>query len=162
MAICTFCGKTAADKDVKAGICAECRSASLAGSLEATPQAKSSPDRQPSKPTHNIILTTATEVPKRQIAEVVQIVGSEAALGLNVFKDVANNWRDLLGGRSGTSQKAIKDARLICLQELRIEASNIGADAVIAVRFDFSEISTSGPGGIFFVAATGTAVKLEP
>ncbi|WP_234840845.1 YbjQ family protein [Sinorhizobium meliloti] len=80
---------------------------------------------------------------------------------MNVFRDIANNWRDFVGGRSNSAQKSLKEARTVCLDELRREASALGADAVIAVDLDYNELTTGGA-GILFVAATGTAVKLAP
>lgn len=110
----------------------------------------------------SVVLTTGLDIPGRQTAEIVQIVAAEAALGMNIFRDIANNWRDTLGGRSGSVQNILKDAREACLQELKREAFRAGADAVIAVRLNYSEASTSAGtgGGILFVAASGTAVKL--
>ncbi len=109
-----------------------------------------------------IILTTGFDVPDRRTTEIIGIVASEAALGMNIFKDIANNWRDVLGGRSTSSQTTLKEARTACLDGLRREAAKCGADAVIAVDLDYNELSTSSSGGIVFVAATGTAVKLAP
>lgn len=80
---------------------------------------------------------------------------------MSVFKDIANNWRDFVGGRSSTAQNTLRDARTACMAELRREAAALEADAVIAVSLDYNEIST-GSGGIVFVAASGTAVKLAP
>lgn len=109
----------------------------------------------------NLILTTSIDVPNREVGEVLSIVSSEAAIGMNVFKDIANNWRDFVGGRSETSQNALKDTRTACLEELKKEAVKLRADAVIAVSFAYNQLNTSGPGGILFVAASGTAVTLK-
>jgi uncharacterized protein YbjQ (UPF0145 family) len=110
----------------------------------------------------SIIMTTSIDVPNREVESVISIVASEAALGMNIFKDIANNWRDFVGGRSNTSQASLKEARSACLDGLRNEAHAAGADAVIAVDLNYNQLATSGPGGILFVAATGTAVKLKP
>ena len=107
-----------------------------------------------------MILTTGSDIPGRSIIEIVDIIGSEVAVGMNIFKDIANNWRDFVGGRSGTVQKTLKEVRTICMAELKREAVSLGAQAVIGVKFDYSEVSTAGP-GILFVAATGTAVRLN-
>jgi uncharacterized protein YbjQ (UPF0145 family) len=48
------------------------------------------------------------------------------------------------------------------LDGLRSEAYAVGADAVISVDLDYNQLATGGTGGILFVAATGTAVKLKP
>jgi len=111
--------------------------------------------------TKNLILTTSIDVPNREIGGVISIVSSEAAIGMNVFKDIANNWRDFVGGRSETSQNALRDTRVACLEGLKKEAVKLGADAVIAVSFAYNQLNTSGPGGILFVAASGTAVTLK-
>lgn len=108
-----------------------------------------------------VILTTTIDVPGREMDRTISIVASESAMGLNVFKDIANNWRDFLGGTSKTSQTALRDVREDCLNKLKIEAARVGADAVIGVDFDYNQLSTSGPGGILYVVATGTAVKLK-
>ncbi len=109
-----------------------------------------------------MILTTTIDVPGREMERAISIVASESAMGLNVFKDIANNWRDFLGGKSKTSQTALRDVREDCLEKLKMEAARVGADAVIGVDFDYNQLSTSGPGGILYVVATGTAVKLKP
>ena len=107
-----------------------------------------------------MVLTTSIDVPGQQIDHVISIVASEAAIGMNIFKDVANNFRDFFGGRSETSQNALKETREACLDGLKQDAARKGADAVIAVTFAYNQLSTSGPSGILFVAASGTAVKL--
>lgn len=111
---------------------------------------------------NNIVLTTSIDVPNRTTKEVISIVAFEAAIAMNILKDIANNWRDFFGGRSATSQNALKETREACLAGLREEAFAVGADAVIAVDFTYNQIGTINGGGILFVAATGTAVKLDP
>ncbi|WP_083638828.1 YbjQ family protein [Rhizobium oryziradicis] len=115
------------------------------------------------KKTHveTIILTTSIDIPNRKIDRVVSIVANEVAIGLNIFKDIANNWRGFIGGRSSTSEKALKEARNACLEGLKHEAAEAGANAVIAVNVNYSQISTTGSGDILFIAATGTAVVLQ-
>ncbi|WP_320188230.1 YbjQ family protein [Agrobacterium rosae] len=110
----------------------------------------------------SMILTTTINVPGRDMEGVVSIVAAESAVGLNIFKDIANNWRDFFGGKSETSQTALKDVRTDCLDKLKLEAAKVGADAVIGIDFDYNQLNTSGPGGILYVVATGTAVKLKP
>lgn len=111
---------------------------------------------------NNIILTTSIDIPNRHVDSVISIVASEAAIGMSIFKDIANNWRDFFGGRSETSQNALKETREACLEGLRMEASRMNADAVISVNFAYNQLSTGSTGGVLFVAATGTAVKLRP
>jgi uncharacterized protein YbjQ (UPF0145 family) len=99
---------------------------------------------------------------RAEIDMVLSIVAAEGTLGINVLRDIANNWRDLVGGRTVTLRNSLREARLTCLEDHRREATMAGADAVIAIDLDYSEITTQGSGGgILFVAAIGTAVSLK-
>lgn len=104
-------------------------------------------------------LSTSIEIPGRTATSSLGIVSTEVAIGMSIFKDIANTWRDFVGGRSQTVQATLKEARETCLSQLKKDASRLGADGVIAVSLNFNEVST-GSGGILFIVATGTAVKL--
>ena len=104
-------------------------------------------------------LTTTHDVPNRNIRESLGIVSAECVLGINVFRDLLGGIRDIVGGRSGTHQKALREARESCLLELAEQATELGADAVVGVDLDYSEISGGGKGMVFLVA-NGTAVRL--
>lgn len=158
---CRECGlKTdARELEAHSGVCMYCAKEKPASPVrEAHKPMAASVDSEPL----SIVMTTGLEIPGRETTEIVQIVAAEVALGMNALKDIANNWRDAFGGRSGSVQNILKDARELCLHELKREAFRAGADAVIAVRLNYSEASTTGGtgGGILFVAASGTAVKL--
>ena len=90
----------------------------------------------------------------------LEIITAECVFGMNVFRDFFAGMTDFFGGRSEASQKVLRDARRNCLQELRLEAIDIGADGVLAVDLDYSEISGKGKGMLFLVAS-GTAVKFK-
>lgn len=105
-------------------------------------------------------LTTTPEFPGREIRESLGIVTAECVLGINIFRDVLGSLRDLIGGRSGTHQKALQQARETCLEDLAQKAGELGANAVVGVDLDYSEISGGGKGMLFLVAS-GTAVRLR-
>ncbi len=104
-------------------------------------------------------LTTTHRMPNRTVRESLGIVSAECVLGINVFRDFLGGIRDVVGGRSGTHQKALREAKQSCLMELADEATALGADAVVGVDLDYSEISGGGKGMVFLVAS-GTAVRL--
>lgn len=106
----------------------------------------------------SIILTTESS-PNLPISERLDIVTAEVVIGMHLFKDIASAFSDTFGGRSKTMQKGLREARITALSELRREANAIGADAVVAVDLDYSEISGGGKSMLFLVAS-GTAVKL--
>jgi uncharacterized protein YbjQ (UPF0145 family) len=105
-----------------------------------------------------MMVTTETAPVGIEIVERVDIVTAECALGMNVFRDIAASARDFFGGRSNATQAALREAKDLVLQELREEASRVGANAIVGVSLSFSEFGT---GRMLLIVATGTAVKLE-
>ncbi|WP_440056771.1 YbjQ family protein (plasmid) [Pseudoalteromonas sp. T1lg65] len=107
-----------------------------------------------------VLLTTETH-PSLKIAKRLDVITAECAYGMNVFKDIFVSLSDTFGGRSSSIQNTLRDARKVVLDELRKEALSIGANAVIAVDLDYSEISGGGKNGMLFLVASGTAVILD-
>ncbi|WP_216594671.1 YbjQ family protein [Halomonas sp. PR-M31] len=106
-----------------------------------------------------MIVTTSSHLEGYRVTEHLDIVSAECVFGMNVFKDMFSGFRDFFGGRNKSSQNALRDARKTCLDELRKEAESLGANAVIGIDLDYSEISGDGKSMLFLVA-TGTAVKV--
>ena len=105
-------------------------------------------------------LTTTPTYPNLEIEEVKGVITAECVFGMNVFRDFFAGMTDFFGGRSEASQKVLRDARETCLNELKKEAYELGADGVIGIDLDYSEISGKGKGMLFLVAS-GTAVKFK-
>ncbi len=105
-------------------------------------------------------IVTTSHFPGREIGESLGIVGAECVLGINIFRDIMGGLRDIVGGRSATHQKALREARETCLAEIAEEAAEAGADAVVSVEFDYSEFS-GNKGGMLILACYGTAVKFK-
>mgnify|MGYP001257197003 FL=1 len=104
-----------------------------------------------------VILTTAYVVSNREIDHEIEVITSECVYGMNLFRDAFAEVRNIFGGRSKATQKVLNDLRETCLYELKALAYEKGADAVIAIDLDYSEFS----GGMLFLVASGTAVKLK-
>ena len=105
-----------------------------------------------------ILLTTET-VPSLNIVERIEIVTAEVAFGQNIFKDLFAGVRDIVGGRSEAVQKTMRDARRAALYELKKEAYEVGANAVVAVDLDYVELSSTG--SMVMLVASGTAVRID-
>jgi uncharacterized protein YbjQ (UPF0145 family) len=104
-------------------------------------------------------LTTTPTIPNREISGVLDVVSAECAYGINVLGDLLAGLTDVVGGRSGSTEKVLRDARHTVMAELRGVAFDLGADAVVGVNLAYSEFSGGGK-SMLFVVATGTAVKL--
>lgn len=167
---CEICGKAVARR--YGGACKEChtlKKRARAGDEAAAKELAdlkgedmSAPERQRARQQalDKLQVTTETMVP--EVAERLGVVTGQCALGMNIFRDFTSELVDVVGGRSGAYQKAIKEAKELCISEMKEEAYKLGADAVIAMDLDFNEIT--GGGGLFggksmiMVIATGTAV----
>ena len=107
-----------------------------------------------------MILTTTPSVEGRTIAEYKGIVFGEVITGINFIKDFGAGLRNIFGGRSGSYEKELLDARNSALRELEERAREKGgADAVIGIDIDYEVLGPNG--GMLMVTASGTAVKLN-
>jgi len=102
-----------------------------------------------------MIVTTTGSVDGRQIASYLGIVGGEAVMGSNFVRDFFASVRDTLGGRSGSYQKELRKARALAIADMKEEAEDMGADAVISIALDVEVIGDS----MLMVTVSGTAVK---
>jgi uncharacterized protein YbjQ (UPF0145 family) len=105
-----------------------------------------------------MLLTTTPSIEGQPIQEYIGIVTSETIIGANIVKDLFAGIRDIVGGRSGTYERVIEEARMSALQELEAKALKMGANAVVGIDLDFETVG--GGGSMLMVVATGTAVKV--
>ncbi|SEV86892.1 YbjQ family protein [Natrinema salifodinae] len=102
-----------------------------------------------------ITVTTTDAIEGREVTEYCGVVSGEAIIGANVVSDIASGIRDIVGGRSASYEKRIKEGREEALSDLRAEADDLGADAVVGATFDYEEMRE----GMLWVNVSGTAVK---
>ena len=105
-----------------------------------------------------MILTTTPTVEGRTIIEYKGVVFGEVITGVNFIKDIGAGLRNIFGGRSGSYEKELLDARSSALRELESRACEKGADAVVGIDIDYEVLGPNG--GMLMVTASGTAVKL--
>ena len=107
---------------------------------------------------YRMLLTTTPTIEGRPIREYLGIVTAESIIGANIVKDLFAGIRDIVGGRSGTYERVIEEARMTALHELEAKAAQLGASAVVGIDLDFETIGANG--SMLMVVATGTAVKV--
>lgn len=107
-----------------------------------------------------MIISSTPDIQGRTIRDYKGVVFGEAILGANVFRDFFAGIRDIVGGRSGSYEKALREARDIALRELQEDAIRLGADAVVGVDIDYESIAREGGSGMLMVSVSGTAVTL--
>ncbi|MEQ9302376.1 MAG: heavy metal-binding domain-containing protein [Marinoscillum sp.] len=106
-----------------------------------------------------MLITTTNNIEGKQITEYYGMVTGEAIIGANIFKDFFAAITDVVGGRSGAYERALKDAKEIAMKEMQERAQAMGANAIIAVDLDYETVGKDS--GMLMVSASGTAVKLS-
>lgn len=109
----------------------------------------------------DILITTTHAVEGRRIVEYRGLVGGDAILGANMFRDLFAGLRDLVGGRSGSYEKVLRAAKTEALEDMLEAARERGANAVVGVDLDYETIQIQDGGSMLMVSASGTAVVLE-
>ncbi|NJO06179.1 MAG: heavy metal-binding domain-containing protein [Chloroflexaceae bacterium] len=108
-----------------------------------------------------MLMTTTSTLDGKRIVKYVGIVSGEAILGTNVFRDFFAGIRDIVGGRSGSYESALRDAKDIAMREMAQAAQAQGANAVIGIDLDYETIGVQDGGSMLMVTASGTAVVYE-
>lgn len=106
-----------------------------------------------------MIITTTPSVDGAKISQYLGIVCGEVISGVNFVKDFAAGLTNIFGGRSGSYEEELIDAREQALKELEERAEDLGANAVVGVDVDYEVLGQSG--NMLMVSASGTAVILE-
>ena len=104
-----------------------------------------------------MILSTTSNLDTHKITKYIDIVSGETIIGANIFKDFMAGIRDIVGGRSGSYEKVLKEAKEIAIREMKERAQYLGADAIIGIDLDYETVGSNG--GMLMVTASGTAVK---
>jgi uncharacterized protein YbjQ (UPF0145 family) len=106
-----------------------------------------------------MIITTTPSVEGRKIREYKGIVFGEVISGVNFIKDIAASFSNFFGGRSGSYEEELIQARENAIREMEQRASAMGANAVVGVDIDYEVLGADN--GMLMVTVSGTAVVVE-
>ena len=104
-----------------------------------------------------MLITTMNDVPGYTIDEVFGEVFGLTVRSRNLGSQVGAGFKSLLGGELKGMTKALVDSRAQVTQRMIEEAEAKGANAVVAMRFDTSEMGSNWTE----ICAYGTAVKIR-
>lgn len=107
----------------------------------------------------SFIITTSPLIENRTIVDYLGPVISNEVLGVNIISDSIASFSDFFGGTSGTYRNKLDDLKRRVLGDLKRQAVDKGADAIVGLNISFNEITGKGK-QMFMATATGTAVKL--
>ena len=106
-----------------------------------------------------MISTTTPTLEGKTITEYKGIVFGEVITGVNVIKDFAAGLSNFFGGRSGTYEDELIQARQQAIIEMEKRAQQLGANAVVGVDIDYEVLGANN--GMLMVTASGTAVVTQ-
>lgn len=106
-----------------------------------------------------MIVTTTSNVDGKKIVDYLGVVTGEAIIGANIIRDIFASIRDVVGGRSESYEKSLREAREAAFREMRDTASAMGGNAIVGVDIDYEVVGEGG--SMMMVAVSGTAVVLE-
>ncbi len=104
-----------------------------------------------------MLTVTTDQIEGRRIVEYLGIVSGDAIVGANMFRDFFAGIRDIVGGRAGGYEKALRGAKDAALEDLAEDARALGANAVVGIDLDYETVGES----MLMVSANGTAVRVE-
>jgi uncharacterized protein YbjQ (UPF0145 family) len=102
-----------------------------------------------------VIITTMNDLPGYEIEEVIGEVFGLTVRARNVGSQLGASLKSLVGGELKGMTKMLAEGRAHAQQRLEEEAEAKGANAIIAFRFDTSELGTTWTE----ICAYGTAVR---
>jgi uncharacterized protein YbjQ (UPF0145 family) len=103
-----------------------------------------------------MILTTTPTLEGRPVKQYLGVVAGETIVGANVVRDFFASITDVIGGRAGAYEEVLGRARKEALDEMADRASDLGANAVLAIDLSYEAVGQTG--SMLMVTATGTAV----
>jgi uncharacterized protein YbjQ (UPF0145 family) len=103
-----------------------------------------------------MIVVTTPDVTGRQITEVLGLVRGNTIRARHVGRDIQAKIRNITGGEVHEYTKMMAEAREQAIDRMVEDAQALGADAVVAVRFQTCEVMN----GAAEMLCYGTAVRL--
>lgn len=105
-----------------------------------------------------MIITTTHQIEGQPIRQYLGVVTGETIIGANFVKDFLAGIRDIIGGRSGSYEQVLREAKDTALREMEDRAKAMGASAVVGVDLDYETIGANS--SMIMVTCSGTAVVL--
>lgn len=104
-----------------------------------------------------MIVTTTNEVPGKKVAKILGIVKGSTVRARNVGRDIGASFKSVIGGEIKTYTDMTNNSRDEAYNRMVNDATELGADAIIGMRFMTSMVMQ----GAAEMVAFGTAVKLK-
>jgi len=105
---------------------------------------------------NKIIITTGNEIPGKKSMKILGVVKGSTVRARNIGRDIGAGFKSIIGGEVKTYTEMTKDSREEAYNRMINAAIDLGANAIIGVRFTTSMVMA----GASEMLAYGTAVKI--
>lgn len=105
-----------------------------------------------------MIIVTTDYITGRDISEMLGVVRGSTIRAKHIGKDIMAGLRTLVGGEIKEYADMIVECRNESMRRMQKQAEDLGADAIINVRYTTSQVMS----GAAELLVYGTAVKLAP
>jgi len=107
-----------------------------------------------------MIVTTTLNVEGHTIAEYKGLVRGIIVRSPTISQGFFGGLKNIIGGRIGAYTEMCEQARQTAYDEMVASARSLGANAIVGVRYDASEVAIGSGGGATEVLCYGTAVSI--
>lgn len=104
-----------------------------------------------------MLIVNTPDIPGKKIITVLRLVSGSTIRAKHVGKDITAAFRHLVGGEMKEYSEMLNEARQIATMHMVEEATSLGANAVINIRYASSSVIQ----GAAEIMAYGTAVIYE-
>jgi len=102
-----------------------------------------------------MMITTTEKLPGREVKEVLGVVFGSCVQTKHLGKDIGAGLRSMIGGEAKGYTEMMEEARRIAMQRMTDDATKLGADAIVGMRYATAQTMA----GAAELIAFGTAVK---
>ncbi|MDX8343376.1 YbjQ family protein [Rossellomorea sp. YZS02] len=104
-----------------------------------------------------MIIVTTDYVPGKEIKELKGFVRGSTVQAKHIGKDIIAGLKTIIGGEISEYSELMEEARKQAIDRMKVGASQLGANAVVAVRLETSSVMQNASE----IIAYGTAVTVE-
>ncbi|MFY0674712.1 MAG: YbjQ family protein [Bacteroidia bacterium] len=104
-----------------------------------------------------MIISNTENVAGKEVSETLGVVRGSTVRARNIGRDIFASLKNIVGGEVSEYTRLMADSREEAIYRMKEDASKMGADAIVNVRFTTSAIMQ----GMAEILAYGTAVKLK-
>jgi uncharacterized protein YbjQ (UPF0145 family) len=104
-----------------------------------------------------MLISTMNDVPGHEVTEVIGEVFGLTVRSRNIGSQIGAGLKSILGGELKGMTKQLIESRQEAIARLTEEAETVGANCVLAMRFDVSDLGNTWSE----ICAYGTAVKIS-